>query len=66
MTYNVRITNKTMQIDLNIGQKWLDDNIKDRWKVQYSIGGATFIAFDNNDDRCLFILKFGEFVEYSI
>ena len=52
-------TNKTrveyqLWLNKNIGQEYID------WKINVSLRGTLFLYFLREDDKCLFILVYGE------
>lgn len=62
MVHNVRIKSGCYQELTGIGTVWLNENLKEQWCF-YGQGGAIFINLRIEEDKCLFILKYGEYIE---
>lgn len=58
---NVRVKGGLYQELFHTGATWLDENLKGQWHF-YGNSGAIFINFQTQEDKCLFILKYGDFI----
>ena len=61
MEHNVQLKSGQYSELTGIGTTWLNENLKGAWHF-FGQGGAIFINLRTEEDKCLFILKYGEYV----
>lgn len=51
------------QFQLEEGRIWMDETFgADAWEWRTSMGGTFHINFDKEEDKCIFILRYGDFI----